>query len=135
VEELSMEYDHLTGKVIGCAYDVYNKLGNGFLESVYENCMMIELRKAGLLAENQKELSVSYDGERVGTFQADIIVEGELIVELKAVSQLVTKHEVQLVNYLSATNKQTGLLLNFGEHGVEVKRKFRSRRRTGTPHS
>jgi len=123
-----MDFDRLTETVIGCAFKVYNELGDGFLESVYENCMMIELQRAGLRAENQKELTVCYQGEVVGSFQTDIIVEDCLIVELKAVSQLVKKHEVQLVNYLTATNKPTGLLLNFGENGVEVRRKFKSRR-------
>lgn len=123
-----MDIDRVTETVIGCAFKVYNTLGDGFLESIYENSMMIELRKSGLRAENQKDLTVFYEGEVVGSFKIDIEVEDELVVELKAVSQLVTKHEVQLVNYLSATNKPTGLLLNFGENGVEIKRKFRHHR-------
>jgi len=121
-----MQHDKVTEKIIGCAYRVYNTMGFGFLESVYENCMMIELSKAGLKAEQQKEIEVYYDDEPVGDFKADIVVEDKIIVELKSVKCLVEAHEVQLVNYLVATNMPVGLLLNFGEGGVEVKRKVKT---------
>jgi len=121
-----MQYENLTEKIIGCAYQVYNKMGFGFLESVYEKCLLIELAKAELRAEAQKPINVYYDDELVGEFKADIIVEDSIIVELKSVRQLAPAHEVQLVNYLVATEKPVGLLLNFGEQKLQVKRKLRN---------
>ena len=120
-----MEYEELTKIIIGCAYKVYNVLGYGFLESVYEKAMLIELDKAGVRAEFQKEVLVHYDGQIVGEFKTDILVEDVVIVELKSVRMLSKAHEVQLVNYLSATQNSVGLLINFGEKSVEVKRKVR----------
>ncbi|HOW96248.1 MAG TPA: GxxExxY protein [Kiritimatiellia bacterium] len=120
-----MEYEDLTEKIIGCAYKVYNRMGFGFLESVYEKCILIELRKTGLTAESQVPIRVRYEGEVVGDFIADILVQQTVILELKSVRQLATAHEVQLVNYLVATGKPVGLLLNFAEGGVEVRRKVR----------
>ena len=121
-----MQYEQITEKVIGCTYRVYNKMGFGFLESVYEKCLLIELRKMGLEVESQKAITVYYDEEEVGQFVADLLVEGEVIVELKSVRRLIEAHEVQLVNYLVATGKEVGLLLNFGAEEVEVKRKVRT---------
>jgi GxxExxY protein len=120
-----MQYEELTQKIIGAAYRVYNRMGFGFLESVYENCLMIELAKDGLRAEAQKPIIVKYDDQVVGDFKSDILVEDTVIVELKSVRQSTQAHEVQLVNYLVATGKPVGLLLNFGEQKVEVKRKVR----------
>ena len=120
-----MEHKVLTEKIISCAYRVYNKMGAGFLESVYEKCLIIELRKLGLLIEIQKAFNVFYEGELVGDFIADIIVNNTVILELKAVKQLAKAHEVQLVNYLVATGIPVGLLINFGEDKVEVRRKLR----------
>ncbi len=120
-----MKHKELSEKIIGCAYRVYNKMGFGFLEAVYEKCLMIEFRKAGLQAEFQKPITVYYDKEVVGEFIADIVVEGFIIVELKSVRQIVKAHEVQLVNYLTATGKDIGLILNFSNTEVEVKRKVR----------
>ena len=120
-----MEHKDLTEKIIGCAYRVYNTMGFGFLESVYEKCMAIELKKAGLSAEFQKPLKVHYEGEEVGDFVADCVVEDTVIIELKSVRALAPAHEIQLVNYLVATNKPVGLVLNFGEKKVEVRRKVR----------
>jgi len=119
-------HEELTRTVIGCAFRVFNKMGFGFLESVYEKCLIIELRRAGLRAEGQKPIQVYYDGEVVGEFFADVFVEDAVIVELKSVRELATAHEVQLVNYLKATGKEVGLLLNFGENGVQTKRKVRT---------
>jgi len=121
-----MQHEEITEKVIGCAYRVYNQMGFGFLESVYETCMLIELEKAGMRVESQKPITVRYDGEVVGEFFADLLVEDVVIVELKSVRRLAEKHEVQLVNYLVATGIDVGLLLNFGEDKVEVKRKVRT---------
>ena len=120
-----MEYKELTEKIIGCAYRVYNKMGFGYLESVYEKCMLIELRKAGVDIESQKPIRVEYDGEVVGDFIADILVNDTVLLELKSVRKLVEAHEVQLVNYLVATGKPVAPLINFGETKVGVKRKVK----------
>ena len=120
-----MEDNELTERIIGCAYHVYNRMGFGFLESVYEKCLLIELHKAGLNAESQKPITVRYENEIVGEFFADIIVNDMIILELKSVRTIIKAHEVQLVNYLTATGKPVGLLLNFGEQKVEVKRKVK----------
>lgn len=125
-----MEHKELTEKIIGCAYRVYNKMGFGFLESVYEKCLLIELRKSGLKAESQKPITVTYESEIVGEFVADIVVEETIILELKSVKQMVKAHEVQLVNYLTATGKPIGLLINFGETKVEIKRKLKELSKT-----
>jgi len=119
-----MEGQNLTRKIIGCAYRVFNELGFGFLESVYEKSMLLELHESGLNAGSQKPVSVFYKGNQVGDFAA-VIVEDKVILELKSVLRLVEAHEVQLVNYLVATGIPTGLLINFGKNGVEVKRKYR----------
>ena len=120
-----MEYKELTEQTIGCAYRVYNKMGFGYLEAVYEKCMLIELRKAGFEIESQKPIRVQNEGEVVGDFIADILVNDTVILELKSVRKLVEAHEVQLVNYLVATGKPVGLLINFGETRVAVKRKVK----------
>ena len=119
-----MDHADLTEKIIGCAYRVYNTLGSGFLESVYEKCLTIEIEKNGLTVETQKAVNVYYDDQIVGNFVTDLIVDHKVIVELKAVRTLVIAHEVQLVNYLTAMKAPIGLLINFGDTGVEVKRKF-----------
>ncbi len=120
-----MEYEKVTETIIGCAYRIYNKMGFGFLESVYEKCLLIELRKAGLDTETQKPITVYYEGEFVGEFVADIMVNDAVIIELKSVRRIIKAHEVQLVNYLVATGKPVGLILNFGERKVEIKRKVK----------
>ena len=120
-----MEYEDITRQIIGCAYGVYNTMGFGFLESVYEKCMVIELGRAGLKVETQKSIPVRYRDQSVGDFTADLVVEGKVIVELKSVQRLVKAREVQLVNYLVATGLPVGLLINFGESKAEVKRKVR----------
>lgn len=125
-----MKNKTLTHQIIGAAYEVHNTLGFGFLEKVYENAMVIELRKRGLHAEQQIPITVFYDEKIVGDFKADLLVEKQIIVELKAVTQIIPEHEVQLVNYLTATKKEFGLLINFGS-SVEVKRKFREYRPGG----
>jgi len=112
----------LTETIIGAAYKVHNTLGTGFLEKVYENALSIELKKQGLKAEQQKSLSVKYDGQIVGEYTPDIIVNGQVILELKAVDKTSVIHEAQLINYLKATGIEVGLLINFGKR-VEVKRR------------
>jgi len=120
-----MEYKELTEKIIGCSFKVYNKMGFGFLESVYEKCLHIELKKIGLNIESQKPINVFYDDQIVGEYVADIIVNDLIILELKSVRRIVQAHEIQLVNYLTATRKPVGLIINFGEQKVEIKRKVR----------
>ena len=122
-----MKYSGLTEQIIGAAHKVHNGLGFGFLEKVYQNALMIELQQAGLSAEKEASVNVYYNGEVVGDYVADIIVERKVVLELKAVSKVVDKHEVQLVNYLKATGIEVGLLINFG-HSVEIRRKVCDRK-------
>jgi GxxExxY protein len=119
-----MLQDDLTKKIIASAYEVHNTLGAGFLEKVYENAMMIELKKSGLQAQQQFNIPVYYKDSLVGDYYADIIVEKQVILELKAIENLAKIHEVQLVNYLQGTGIEIGLLINFG-NSVEVKRKYK----------
>lgn len=119
----------LTEKVIRAAYTVHNALGPGFLEKVYENAMLIELREAGLRAESQYPVQVYYKGKLIGDYYADLFVENVLIVELKAVERQSVTHEVQLVNYLSGTNTEHGLLINFGS-SVTIRHKYKTYRKT-----
>src|SRR5580765_598947 len=114
MEKERFEHFELTEKIIGCCYTVYNKLGFGYLESVYEKSLQIELKKQKVQAEYQKGITVKYDGYIVGEFYADLFVENDLIVEIKSVRQLNKIHEMQLVNYLVATGFDIGLLINFG---------------------
>ena len=118
-----MKHESLTKTLIGVFYDVYNALGYGFLEKVYENAMAIELRARGLKVACQTPISVTYRGQVVGNYFADLLVEDSVIVELKAVRQLAGEHEAQLLNYLNATDYEVGLLLNFGPQ-PQVKRKI-----------
>lgn len=112
-----MEYlcQNITEKIIKAFYNVYNSLGFGFLEKVYENSMLIELQSFNLKCERQKQLDVFYKGKKVGEYFADIIVEDKVILELKAAETLIPEHEAQLLNYLKATSIEVGLLLNFGK--------------------
>ncbi len=112
----------LTDRIIGAFYSVYNELGHEFLENVYENALVIALREIGLAVEHQASLTVRYRSHVVGDFKADLLVEGKIIVELKAVAQLMPAHEAQLVNYLKASGLLVGLLLNFGSR-PQIKRK------------
>ncbi len=123
-----MKDELLTKKIIGCAFKVHNALGSGFLEKVYENALRIELLKEGLEVKQQEPTKVYYEDQVVGDYYADLWVEDRVIVELKAVQTLSKAHEVQLVNYLTATGVDIGLLLNFGS-SVQVKRKFRQYKR------
>lgn len=120
-----MKHEDITHKIIGCAYQVYNQLGFGFLESVYKKSMAIELSKQNLEVEAEKVLKVFYDNQVVGDFYVDLFVEQEVVVELKSIQNLKKEHEVQLVNYLNGLKKEIGLLINFGPSGVDVKRKYR----------
>jgi len=116
-------HKELSQKIISCAYNVHNGLGQGFLEKVYKNALSIELEEAGIKHKVEAPLNVSYHGRIVGEYFADIIVDNKIIVEVKAVTRINPVHEVQLVNYLKATGINLGLLVNFAK-SVEVKRRI-----------
>ena len=118
-----MKHEELTEKIIGAFYTVYNVLGYGFLEKVYENALYLELIKMGLMVLKQKAISVYYEETEVGIYYADLVVDDLIIIELKAASIIADEHYVQLLNYLKATKIEVGLLLNFGKK-PEVKRKI-----------
>ncbi len=118
-----MRYSDLTDGILKAFYKVYNTLGYGFLEKVYENALYVELICAGCIVEKQKSVDVYYGGKRVGEYYADLIVNDIVIIEVKAHECLLTEHENQLLNYLKATHIEVGLLLNFGKK-PEVKRKM-----------
>ena len=120
-----MEIEELIKTIIQCAYNVRIHLSAGFLESVYQKALMIELQEKGIHAEVEKPIDVYYKDKIVGDFRADIIVEDLIILEFKAVQQLMPIHETQLVNYLTATHIDHGLLINFGSERIQIKRKFR----------
>ena len=115
--------EELTGRIIKVLYSVYNALGYGFIESVYHNSMILELVSKDITVETEKPIAVHYGKNVVGTFSADLVVEGKVILELKAKEILNSAHEAQLVNYLRATDIELGLLLNFGKK-PEFKRKY-----------
>ena len=118
----------LTERIIACAYRVHKALGGGFLEKVYENAMAIELEREGIACRRQAPLKVLYLGRVVGEYFADMLIEDRVICEFKAEEHLCKADEVQLVNYLTATGIDTGLLINFGR-SVEIRRKFRQYRK------
>jgi GxxExxY protein len=120
--ESTFEHDPLTEAVIGCVFRVVNGLGAGFLEKVYENALLHELRKAGLEAKQQVAISVHYDGQNVGDYIGDIIVEGRLLLERKACKTLEDAHLAQCLNYLKATGIPTCLLINFGTPKPQIRR-------------
>lgn len=117
--------DQLITEIIECAKRIRRQLGPGFLEKVYKNAMVVELRKLKLNFETEKLIQVLYDGIVVGEYRTDIIVEGKLILELKATQDLSIANEVQLVNYLTSTQIDDGLLINFGSDKLQFKRKYR----------
>ena len=114
--------NHISEKIIGCAFSVSNALGAGFLEKVYQNALLIELANAGLQAEKEKQIQVLYKNQVVGDYFADILVNQQVIVETKAVQSLNEIHQAQLLNYLKATNLSLGLLINFGTPKIQIKR-------------
>lgn len=118
----TLPINQLTEKIIACAYKVSNTLGSGFLEKVYENALAHELRKSGLQVEQQFPIQVHYDGQVVGDYQADILVNHQIILELKTVDTLSDIHLAQCLNYLKATGLHLCLLLNFRHSRIEIKR-------------
>lgn len=115
-------YDSVTEKIISSAYEVANHLGPGYLEKVYHNALLCELRSRGFKLDSEVEAKVFYKGNEVGLYYIDILVEGRVILELKAVSNLAHCHKAQILNYLNATNLNLGILLNFGSPHVQVQR-------------
>ena len=115
------KYEEITGQIIKAAHTVHNKLGYGFLEKVYHNSLVIELRKSNLFVEPEKPVKVKYDEHIVGEYFADIVVDNKVIVEVKAVDKYTSLFEAQLLNYLKATGLEVGLIINFGS-SVHVKR-------------
>lgn len=112
----------LSQRVIGCAFEVSNTLGAGFLETVYESALCYEFEREGILFERQKPLKVKYKGKLVGNYIADVLVEDKLLLELKALSRTTSEHEAQVMNYLKAAGLSVGLLLNFGTPKLGIKR-------------
>jgi len=117
-----METNEITEKIIGCAFRVINSLGAGFLEKVYENALFHELKKENLFVQQQHPIEVKYDGIVVGEYTVDLLVENEILVELKAVKELDKVHEAQCINYLKATGFRICLLINFGKPKIEINR-------------
>ena len=117
-----MKYEEITERILASAFDVCNELGSGFLESVYEKSLLIALRQNGLSAESQVSIDVDFRDQNVGHFVADIIVENKVLIELKTVDRLVSKHIAQILNYLKATGVEVGLLINFGNSKLEYRR-------------
>jgi GxxExxY protein len=122
----TMLYQDLTEKVLGACFEVMNELGAGFLESVYEKALLIALRARGIVAQSQVPVPVAFRGEKVGEFFADILVDGKIILELKAARTMAPEHQAQIINYLKATGIDLGLLINFGPTKLEYKRFYRT---------
>ena len=120
-------HEELSRQVIGCSFDVINELGAGSLESVYEKALHIALTESGLAVERQKPIEVHFRSQVVGDFYADHLVEGKILVELKAVKAIAPEHQAQIINYLNATGVSVGLLINFGNPRLEYKRFTRSK--------
>jgi len=118
------EQDKITHKIIGCAMEVHNTLGNGFQEVIYQRCLSIELNENSIEHQREVEMPIYYKGHEVGMRRADFLVMGEIIVELKAIIDLEDVHLAQAMNYLEAYNLPTGLLINFGSKSLQFKRLF-----------
>ncbi|MBF8282217.1 MAG: PDDEXK 3 family protein [Anaerolineales bacterium] len=131
IEQKGLPYKHseITEQIIAAFYTVYNTLGYGFLEKVFENALVIELRRRGLRVVQQMPITVYYTGEVVGEYFADLLVADLVIVEIKAVKALLVEHEAQLLNYLKATPYEVGLLLNFGPKPEHKRRAFENTRK------
>lgn len=122
-----LQHEEITRSVLGCAFEVINELGAGFIESVYEKALLLALRQKGLSAMSQYPVRVMFRGECVGDFYADLFVEEKVIVELKAVKAIAPEHQAQIINYLNATGIEVGLLINFGNPKLEYRRFSRSK--------
>jgi GxxExxY protein len=125
VATMAMVLEELTGKILEACFEVANELGHGFLESVYVKALIVALRQKGLSVEPEVRLQVMFRGQPVGDFYADLIVERQVLVEIKAVKALIAEHQAQVINYLRATGIEVGLLVNFGTPKIEFKRLHR----------
>lgn len=121
-QDSRLEHADLTGAIIGCAFEVINELGAGFLESVYERAMCIALAQKGIVVRCQHPMTVTFRGQSCGDFYADLLVEDRVVVELKAAKAIAPEHQAQIINYLKATGFDVGLLINFGNPKLEYKR-------------
>ena len=119
---MALLHEEVTGKILEACFEVINELGSGFLESVYQQALPIALRQKSLHVQVQVPMPVAFRGENVGEFYADIVVEGKVVVELKAVQAILPEHQAQLINYLKASDIEVGLLINFGRPRLEYKR-------------
>ena len=128
---MDLLHKELTDKIISAYFCVYNELGYGFLEKVYQNSLFLELKARGLKVEAKKQIKVKYKGHEVGEYYADIVVENLIILELKAVDFLIKEFEYQLVNYLRGTDMEVGLLLNFGKRPEFIRKVYENRRLAG----
>lgn len=126
-QDKRLKHEQITRTVLGCAFEVSNELGAGFLESVYEKALLLALRQKGLSAVAQHAVKVMFRGECVGDFYADIFVEDKVIVELKTVKAIAPEHQAQIINYMNATGIEVGLLINFGNPKLEYRRFTRSK--------
>jgi len=117
-----LEFDNLSNDIIGAAIEVHKKLGPGFLESIYQSALPLELRKKGLTVETQKEIKIYYDGKEIGTHRLDLVVNNLIIVELKTVKEFDDAHIAQVLSYLKASGLKIGLLLNFAKAMIDIKR-------------
>ena len=117
-----LEYEGLTDKIIGCAIEVHKKLGPGFLESIYENAFIIELQKQNLQVDRQREVVIKYDSIEIGRHRLDLIIDDTIVVELKAVKNIENVHFAIVKSYLKALGKEHGLIINFSQKVLEVKR-------------
>ena len=120
---MNLKYEKVTSELIKTFYDVYNELGWGFLETVYQNSMFIELKSRGFDVVAQKQIKVKYKGIEVGSYYADLIIDDMIIIELKSAERLIAAHEAQLLNYLKGTDIEVGLLFNFGKK-PEIRRQI-----------
>lgn len=130
MQNKNYKYSDITGKVIGCALEIHKTLGSGFQEVIYQRCLEIEFNKAGLSYKREKEMNVYYEGVLVGNRRVDFLVEGKVLVELKAITQMEDVNKAQVINYLEAYNLEVALLINFGSKSLEVKRFINSLNRT-----
>lgn len=129
----ALQYEDVTKAVIGCAFEVANELGAGFLESVYQRALLLALHSRGIPATGRHPITVHFRGHCVGEFVADILVAEKVIVELKATKTIAPEHQAQVINYLNATGIEVGLLINFGNPRLEYRRFTRRRRPTVGP--
>ncbi len=119
---MNLELEKLTGKIIKCAINVHKELGPGFLESIYQAALPMELAKEGLKVEREKKIKIFYNGKEIGSHRLDLVVEGQVIIELKTVKEFDDSHMAQLLSYLKATDLNVGLLLNFAKGVLKIKR-------------